>query len=380
MAENLKNMVYLVGLTRDEGRRARDDFASIPLPGWGLAELLSEGEIPLPALAGRAVLVVGCGGTVNHSEALWLARLFACGCPWVAARADPSWPSAQALAAAGAAAAVERPLQPHLLREVLRRDALPRLAGPEPPPLSVGRLLVLLAAVQADILLKLTSPAGRTGFLALRAGNPIHASVLNGPSGAGALDQILEWRSGRVLGQRLPLELGPNLPADPPAWLALFDAPEPQRPAAREVPGAAEALAAVRADLSGVRACALADLDAGVLLASATDGAAAPADLADLEAVAALLAESFDAGGAAETPEQVALVGPDAWCLGARFGPEGLALVLAGDGFPPLGHARDIVERLAAELAVVIVAPPAAPLVVLDAARPAPVAPRRVAT
>jgi CheY-like chemotaxis protein len=345
------NTIYLVGLAPEDVGPVRQDFDAYPFPGWQLEVLEPGAAPPLSLLAGQAILVVGCGGRPpGHTEAMWLLRLLACGCPWVAVAAGPSRPDREACEAAGAAAYLARPFTPAKLRELIWYNAVPQAGRTPVVPLTCDRLVRYFAVLGADVLLKFTAGPGRTGYLALTGGVPVHARLLDGPTGPAALRELLHWGRGRVLGQLLPAALQPNLPDRPDAWVGLLRAGRDA--ATRPVPGGREACDRVARDLPDVTRCVLVDLRSG-------RAAARPSGPpADRDGESDLLAAVLDlirvppgaTGPAAEPADEVLVFGRDAWFAAARVGAGAFVLAVWATGPAQPGLARQVFAAAAAEL------------------------------
>jgi CheY-like chemotaxis protein len=353
----IQNTVYLTGVGPGETQHVRDDFRAYPFPGWHL-EVLDPGvPPPLNLLAGQAILVIGCGvgGAPGHAEAMWLLRLFACGCPWLAVADSADRPARELCEAAGAVAYLTRPFTPAKLRDLIWRFAVPHAGKTPVVPLTCERMLRYFAVLGADVLLKFSADAGRTGFLALTGGRPTHAKVLDGAEGAAALREILNWGKGRVLGQPLPASLPSNLPDNPEAWVHLLRATPtaphvPQRP----VPGGREACDRVVRDLPDVLACALVDLRSGRQAAGPSPGVLRKDTDPDFVSAAADLFRSpicpADPLEPVEQPAEVVALGRDGWWAATRLGGGAFALVLRAAGQGHLGLARQVFAAAAEEL------------------------------
>lgn len=352
-AEPIQNTVYLTGVGPAETQAVRDDFRAYPFPGWNLEVLDPGAAPPLNLLAGQAILVIGCGvgGAPGHAEAMWLLRLFACGCPWLAVAGADDRPAKELCEAAGAVAYLTRPFTPARLRDLIWRFAVPHAGKTPVVPLTCERVLRYFAVLGADVLLKFTADPARVGFLALRSGRPAHAKVLDGADGAAGLRDILNWGKGKVLGQPLPADLPPNLPDRPEAWVQLLRAPvAPTRP----VPGGREACDRVVRELPDVLSCALVDLRSGRVAASPSPGQLKKDPECDFVTAAAdLFRTPFCPADPLEPVEQAAemvVLGRDGWWAATLLGGGAFALVLRAAGASHVGLARQVFAAAAEEL------------------------------
>lgn len=336
--------VYLINIPPDDVQALQADVRDYPFAGWRVEPLVAAAALPPDVRSGQAILVLGCGASpVEYGESMLLVRLLASGCPWVAVGLAPDGPTAAECAAAGAAGFVRLPCGPADLRQVLWNDAVPRVGKSAPQAITSDRLLRKLAVLRSDVLLKFTSLAGRVGFLVLSRGHPLNAKVLDGPDGADALQEILTWNKGKVLGQPPPDGVGANLPADSEVWANLLrgdgaadDSAPPPDEAAAVPPGPRLALDAavcdaVLAELPSAAACAVVDIEDGTVV-----GRPSGAQLADDEAtfLTELLCGAYalaDPDESTESAEQVTLLGPDTWYVAARVGTD-FGLLIAGNG------------------------------------------------
>lgn len=338
--------IYLLGLGSDDESAIAADFRAYPFPNWTLEILPIGTATPADVAAGKAILVVGCGRTesVGCVEAMWLLRQITYGCPWVSVSYRPDRLSRQQCEAAGAAACVSRPCDPPTLRELIWRCAVPRLGvATASPKLGTGRLLSYLRVLGADLVLKFAS-SERTGFLAVRGGQPIAAQMVDGPSGEDALPILLEWRSGTVSGLPLPENLKANLPDPMPDWtdeyLRVDGSPV--------VVGAVEACDCLVEELPGAIECAVVDLTTGRLAGQPTTSLAGLGIGDDtLMGVLELLRPIADEGSA--WASEVVVRSRDGWWAMTWLEPTPFALVVAADVSVPLSLARTAIETAAEE-------------------------------
>jgi hypothetical protein len=293
------------------------------------------------------------GAPVGAADSMWLVRLFACGCPWIAIGLDPEWPIPEACEAAGASAYLAHPFTPAKLRELLWHRAIPHVGKSLRPPLGCDGLLRFLAIIRSDVLLQFTTDGGQIGYLAVKGGRPVYASVVGGPDGAVAFTTILSWGKRNVLGQPLPNKLNVNLPEKLEPWLRqVKPTPDVAPRVSRRLPGNSDVCDLVLRDIPDATVCVIAELPTGQVIARPSSSP----PLAETEtqvaaAMAGLLCASFRTAGSDPPPEcaeEVVLLGREEWCVATRLRPT-VAIILSGTGLAPLGIVRQVFAA-AAEL------------------------------
>jgi hypothetical protein len=354
--ETKLSTVYLIGLTPEEERIVWDDFRAYPFPGWQLSVLTTGVAPPIDLLEGRAILVIGCGGTrpPDHTETIWLLRLFVCANPWIAVALDPKQSTAELCSAAGAAAYLTRPFSPSKLREFIWHEAVPQAGRIPVTSLTCERLLRYCAALGSDVLLKFSRDNGLTGFLGLKHGQPFHAQLLDGPEGPDALHEILSWGKGKVLSLPLPTDWPANLPERSEAWLKLLRTPTEVSQPYRQIPGGSKLCNQVIHELSEISICVIVDLRLQRIVAQPSG------QFIHRELEKEIVQATFDLlvpphlvseeAGPNEQVEEVLVCSATGWCAAVRLDFGSLAFVCTAAGQPQLVLARQVLNEAVDEL------------------------------
>lgn len=338
--------IYLAGLHPVEEGLLWDALQREPIAGWQPAILESNKKLPSDLTNGTAIVVIGCAAArpLNHTETLNRLKFFMQARVWIAVAFDAKQVTQELCTAAGAAGYFTRPVNTAQLRDVIEQIT-PTMGQVPKPEMHSARVLSLCSIFRSNIYLRLQTPTGVSGVLALRNGQPFHATLSDGTEGVLALQTIIGWSSAKVFCLPLPSELTANMPlhTQPPA--PANSVSEHEFTPAEMASGGTLLCDRLTQLLFNIQHCAVVDLEQKRLVGCPSlESPTHEIEAALVEGALGLL-NAANPARSSDPIEDVVLTTASGWCAAYLLGTGSFAVIISGWGLSQSVLARSVIDE-----------------------------------